>query len=174
MVLPTAGALRPLALALPLALLAPPAAGAEEAARAPLTVETVEVTPASPGPETLCTLHVRVANHGDLAASDLGFEVRIGGRAVPALARRRYQQAIEPGSAARIRLPNFWSSESGRPPPADRTLEIEVALTAAHWVEIERTGDSEVRRPLGPVEGLPSLRRLSLAMAEAPAPRRSR
>ena len=122
---------------------------------APLALAAVEVEPATPHPGTLCHLRVRIENHGERIASALAFAVILGSREVPAISHRVYLVAIPPGESTTVALPNFWSSEGGRPVPSDGRLTVEVRLTAARWVTID--GD---RRPpewtfLGDVPGLP-------------------
>ena len=129
------------------------AAGAHR--RAPRPSPPIEVEPATPHPGTLCHLRVRIENHGERIASALAFAVILGGREVPAISHRVYLVAIPPGESTTVALPNFWSSEGGRPVPSDGRLTVEVRLTAARWVTID--GD---RRPpewtfLGDVPGLP-------------------
>ena len=59
----------------------------------------------------------------------------------------------------RIALYNFWTSESGRPAPADGRVEVLVRLREARWVEVsevEEDGETvEVWTPVGDVAGLP-------------------
>jgi hypothetical protein len=138
-----------------LALLAPPAPGAATPAKALLTVESIAIQPASPGPDTLCRLTIRVKNAGPRKASYLAFAVRLNGEPVEVYKRHLYLQTLPPGAATEVRLFNFWTTETGRPVPKDRTLRIEVALTEARWVEVRSEGGAEVVKPAGPVLGLP-------------------
>ena len=82
-----------------------------------LALAAIEVEPARPRPATLCRLRVRIENRGERTASALAFAVILGGREVPAVSHRVYLVAIPPGQAITVRLPNFWSSEGGRPVP---------------------------------------------------------
>lgn len=151
------------------ALLAPFAAVAAEppAKPAPLTVEAIEVKPPNPGPDTLCQLRVRVKNAGPRQTSALAFEVRVGGQELPVYRKQLYLQTIAPGATGEVRLFNFWTSETGRPAPADGKLKVEVALKEARWVEVKQEGGAEVWRPGGPVEGLPALATLTVALRPA-------
>src|ERR1044071_1833458 len=161
--LPPAAALVAL---LALAPLVPRALDAAEPAAkpAPLTVEAIEVKPPNPGPDTLCQLRVRVKNAGSRQASALAFEVRLNGQELPVYRKQLFLQMLAPGATGEVRLFNFWTSESGRPAPADGKLKMEVALKEARWVEVKQEGGAEVWRPAGPVEGLPSSAALTLAL----------
>ncbi|HEV7785810.1 MAG TPA: hypothetical protein VGQ28_10775, partial [Thermoanaerobaculia bacterium] len=72
----------PLALSLlvlacfPLAL-----AGDDKPAAPALSLESIQVEPAKPGPDTLCHLTVTVKNQGDRPASALEFTVKVAGAA---------------------------------------------------------------------------------------------
>jgi hypothetical protein len=146
------------------------AGAAEPAAKpAPLTVEAIEVKPPNPGPDTLCQLRVRVKNAGPRQASALAFEVRIDGQELAVYRKQLYLQTIAPGATGEVRLFNFWTSETGRPAPADGKLKVEVALKEARWVEVKQEGGAEVWRPAGPVEGLPSSAALTVALRPAGA-----
>lgn len=119
----------------------------------------VEVTPASPGPETLCRLVATLDNRGSRAVYGFGFDVELNGRALPVYEQQLFLQVIEPGASADVALYNFWTSEQGRPAPADGKLEVVVRLREARWVEVtevEEDGETiEVWTPVGDVAGLP-------------------
>ncbi|MYJ26893.1 MAG: hypothetical protein F4080_15525 [Holophagales bacterium] len=70
-----------------------------------------------------------------------------------------FLQVIEAGESEQIALYNFWTSESGRPAPADGRVEVLVRLREARWVEVsevEEDGETvEVWTPVGDVAGLP-------------------
>lgn len=131
-----------------------------------LTLDAVSVEPDHPAKDTLCRLRVRLSNHGERPASLLGFEVRVAGRRLEAYDDDLFMVAIPPRGEEEVALFNFWSSESGRPFPADGRLEVEVTLREAHWIEAEGKGagsddgvGSETWRVLGAVDGLPVTRR---------------
>ena len=101
-------------------------AAAQEASS--LTVEAVTVEPASPGPDTLCKLTVKVANGGDRTASQLDFQVKINGQELPVYRNQLFMFPVSAGETVDIPLYNFWSTETSRPAPADGKLAIEVTL----------------------------------------------
>jgi hypothetical protein len=152
---------RPAAVALAglaLVLASGPARAAEpaEGAKSPVTVATVSVTPDSPGADTLCKLRVTLKNAGAKAVSAFGFQVKINGKALPVYDKQRYLDPIDPGDSQEIPLFNFWTSETGRPYPADGSVTVEVSLTEARYVEKRMEGDMPVWTLKDPVEGLPS------------------
>lgn len=152
---------RCLAMAMAMALLlAIPSlwAQAEEGQAPPPTVsiQRVWIEPAAPGPETLCQLYVELESHGERAASLFAFEVEVGGRSLPVYAKELFAFPVAPGKKETVRLFNFWTSETGRPAPADGKLKVAVRLVEARWIEIEVEGDEETWTPLGEVAGLPS------------------
>ena len=122
-----------------------------------LAIESVAVTPSAPGPDTLCQLRVKIHNlrQGDRQASAFGFDVKLNGRALPVYAKQLYLQTVPAGAASELRLFNFWTTESGRPAPADGKLKVEVTLREGRWVELSRDGKADVWTPAGPIEGLP-------------------
>ncbi|HZF07628.1 MAG TPA: CARDB domain-containing protein [Thermoanaerobaculia bacterium] len=170
-----------------LALLAGPAAGqgapppAEKPAEkpvekpagkpaSPLALESVEIRPAHPGPDTLCQLRVKLKNGGTKKASVFAFTVRINGEPVPVYQRQTYLQTVDPGTVGEVRLFNFWTTETRRPLPKDGQLRVEVALDEARWVEVKNEGGAEVTTPLDKVPGLPVQTRLAVPLqAAAPA-----
>jgi len=118
-----------------------------------------EVTPAEPGPETLCRLVATIDNRGSRAVYSFGFDVELNGRPLPVYEQQLFLQVIEPGASAEVALYNFWTSEQGRSAPADGKLEVVVRLREASWVEVtevEEDGETiEVWTPVGDVAGLP-------------------
>ncbi|HEY7215726.1 MAG TPA: hypothetical protein VIC28_13930 [Thermoanaerobaculia bacterium] len=132
----------------------------------PLILESVRVEPASPGPDTLCRLSVTVKNSGGRPASALELAVKLNGRDLPAYKNRLYLKAVEPGAAREIRLFNFWSTEAGRPAPADGKLTLEVTLARAAWMQRETKDGAETWTAAGPVEGLPLTKTVTLQMGK--------
>lgn len=127
-----------------------------------LTLESIRVEPASPAPESLCRLSITLRNAGDRPASALELAVKLGGRPLPAYKDRLFLKAVEPGASREIRLFNFWSSEPGRPVPADGKLTVEVTLARAAWMRKEMKDGAEVWTAAGPVEGLPVTKAVTL------------
>lgn len=148
------------------ALLLVPAFAQEKPSLPPVTIEAVKVEPAAPGPETLCRLSVSVRNSGNRTASAFEIAVKVNGQEIPSSKSRLVLQPVEPGKAAEIRLPNFWSTEAGRPAPREGRLAVEVVLTGASWMERTMSGDAEVWAPLGPVPGLPISKTITLTLAK--------
>lgn len=149
-------------LLLTLLLLAP----AQEKPSPPVTIEAVKVEPAAPGPDTLCRLAVSVRNSGERMASAFEMAVKVNGQEIRSSKGRLVLQPVEPGRTGEIRLPNFWSTEAGRPAPRDGRLTVEVVLTGASWMERTTNGEAEVWTPLGPVPGLPTSKSLTLTLAK--------
>lgn len=145
-----------------LALAAVPVASQEK--KSALTLESVRIEPASPGPDTLCRLSLTLRNNGEHPASALELRVKVNGRELPAYKDRLYLQAVQPGTEREIRLFNVWSTETGRPAPADGKLTVEVTLARASWMRREMKDGAEVWSPLGPVDGLPVLKSVSLKL----------
>jgi hypothetical protein len=155
-------------LALAVLALPPLALAGEDKPAAPsLSLESIQIEPASPGPDTLCHLTVTLKNQGDRPASGLEFTVKVGGAALPAYRDRLFLEAVEPGASRQVRLFNFWSTETGRAAPADRKLAVEVSLTAASWMKREIKNGATVWTPAGAVAGLPSSKTVTLGMAKA-------
>ncbi|HVS01469.1 MAG TPA: hypothetical protein VMT16_01755 [Thermoanaerobaculia bacterium] len=144
-----------------------PAEPAAPAAASPLQLVAVSVTPPAPGPDTLCQLRVTLRNDGDRQISQLAFAVAVNGHDLPVYGNQLFMDAIPPGGEAEVRLYNFWSTETGRPAPADGKYRVEVTLREAHWYRIEMEEDVEVWTPLGEVPGLPV--RAAAAPGEPPA-----
>lgn len=162
--------MRKLSLGFVALLLALAPAGAQQAqdkARPVLTLEAVQVEPAAPGPDTLCRLRIKVRNAGTRRASAFELTVKVNGKELPAYKNRLYLDPVEPGATEEIRLFNFWSTEGSRPAPADGKLTVEVTLDRASWVNRETKDGAEVWSPLGPVEGLPATKSVTLTMGKA-------
>lgn len=147
-------------------LLLSPALAQEKPAPPAVTIEAVKVEPAAPGPDTLCRLSVSLKNSGDRTASAFEIAVKVNGQEIPSSKGRLYLQPVEPGRTGTIRLPNFWSTEAGRPAPRDGRLAVEIVLVGASWMEREARDGAEVWRPLGPVPGLPTTKTLTLTLAK--------
>jgi hypothetical protein len=141
------------------------AAGAETAKPA-LSIESVKVEPASPRPDTLCHLTVTLKNAGEQRASALEMLVRVNGKELTAYKKRLYLIAVEPGATREIRLFNFWSTEAGRPAPADGKLNVEVTLSRASWMQKATRDGAEVWTPAGDAPGLPVTKNIILKMAK--------
>lgn len=146
------------------------AGGAASAKPSPVTLEAIDVRPPAPGPDTLCQLRVRVKNGGSRKVSALGFEVKLNGQALPVYKTQLYLQTVAPGETGEVRLFNFWTTESGRPAPADGKLKVEVALKEAQWVEVKTEGGAEIWKPVGPVEGLPNVIAKTLELGRTAKP----
>lgn len=147
----------------PLAFTAAQPAPPEQPA-ASLSLESVQVAPAAPGPDTLCSLRVTVRNAGTRPASAFEFAVRVNGQELPAYQRRLFLSPIAPGATGEIRLFNFWSTEASRPAPKDGKLSVDVILAAASWMERKSQDGAEVWTPLGAVEALPATKSVTLTM----------
>ncbi|HKI00660.1 MAG TPA: CARDB domain-containing protein [Thermoanaerobaculia bacterium] len=141
-------------------------AGLAQGAKSALTLESVKVEPASPGPDTLCALSVTVRNAGSRRASALEFSVKVNGQELPAYKDRLYLNAVEPGATREIRLLKLWSTEAGRPAPADGRLKVEVTLARALWMDREIKDGAEVWTPAGSAEGLPVTKSITLPMGK--------
>ena len=137
---------------------------------APLTLESLRVTPETPGPGTLVQLRADVTNRGEKIASQLAFRVEINGEPLPVYENQIFMQAIPPGETTEVRLYNFWTTETFRPQPKDGKLNLEVSLEEAHWYriqDVEEEGETiEEWTPLEPVPGLPSSRSLVLDLGK--------
>lgn len=136
-----------------------PVASSSAADEREVVLAGFEVTPAKPGPDTLCRLVATIDNKGSRAVYSFGFDVELDGRALPVYEQQLFLQVIEPGESAEVALYNFWTSEQGRPAPVDGKLKVVVRLREARWVEVtevEEDGETvEVWTPVGDVAGLP-------------------
>jgi hypothetical protein len=147
-------------------LLGAAAALPAEAPKPPLTLEAIKAEPASPRPDTLCHLTVTLKNAGSQRASSLEFMVKVNGQELPAYKKRLYLTPVEPGATREVRLFNFWSTEAGRPAPANGKLTVEITLTRASWVQKASREGAEVWIPGGEVPGLPVSKSVTLTMAK--------
>lgn len=132
-----------------------------------LALEAVQVDPASPGPDTLCRLSIKLKNSGTKTASAFAFRVRIDGKDLPVYEKELFLQPIGPGASSEIRLHNFWSSETGRPFPTGGKMTVEVTLAEARWMNVKTQDGAEVWTPVGPVEGLPVSKTVTLTLGKA-------
>jgi hypothetical protein len=128
------------AIALALLLQTPLAQAADEPSL--LHIVAIDVQPTHPGPNTLCKLHLRIQNAGKNLATDLAFQVTVGGQPLAPYLNHVFRTTLDPGKETDVALYNFWSSESLRPYPADGRLVITVRLTGARWIDGR---NSEVR-----------------------------
>jgi hypothetical protein len=136
-----------------------------------LALTAVAVTPPAPGIDTLCQLRVEIANRGEQPASMLAFRVSLDGQPLPVYANQLYMQELPAGQTSEVRLYNFWTTETGRPAPADGAITVEVVLTEAQWMKIAEDEEGvETWTPLAPVEGLPVSASLTVKLARPPAP----
>jgi hypothetical protein len=131
-----------------------------------VTIESVHVEPSAPATDTLCKLTVTLVNGGDRTVSQLDFKVEINGQELPVYRNQLFMFPLAPGESTEVPLYNFWSTETSRPRPADDKLTIAVTLSAAQWMEISNDEDVEVWKPLGPVQGLPASKSLTLTMSK--------
>jgi hypothetical protein len=129
-----------------------------------LLLETVKVDPASPGPDTLCKLSVTIRNAGPRTASALGFRVKMDGKELAVYGNELFFRPIAAGSTADVKLHNFWSNETGRPFPTSGKMTVEVTLTEAKWMDVKTENGVEVWTPVGPVEGLPVSKSITLTL----------
>ena len=128
----------------------------------------IEVSPAAPSAETLCKLTATIENTGNRAVYSFGFDVEVNGHSLPVYEKQLFLQVIEAGQSEEVALYNFWTSETGRPAPADGEIEVLVRLREARWVEVsdvEEDGETvEVWTPVGDVSGLPQTVELTLEL----------
>ncbi|MCE2560004.1 MAG: hypothetical protein J4F98_15815 [Acidobacteria bacterium] len=128
----------------------------------------IEVSPAGPGAETLCKLTATIENTGSRAVYSFGFDVELNGHSLPVYEKQLFLQVIEAGQSEEVALYNFWTSESGRPAPAEGKLEVLVRLREARWVEVSEVQEDgetvEVWTPVGDVPGLPQTVSLTLEL----------
>ncbi len=137
-----------------------------ETAKAPITIESVKVEPAAPRTDTLCHLTISLKNGGAQPASGLEFVVKVNGKPLAAYDKRLYLIAVEAGATRELHLFNFWSTETGRPAPADARLNVEVTLAHASWAKKTSRDGAEVLAPAGDVPGLPVSKAITLTMAK--------
>ena len=122
----------------------------------PITVEAVLVQPENPGPETLCKLRVRLKNRADRSVSAFGFQVKVNGHELSVYEKQRYLEALAPGETREISLFNFWSTETDRPTLKGGSLQVEVSLVEARWVDMTMEDKIPVWTLQEPVKDLPS------------------
>lgn len=127
-----------------------------------LSLEAVQVDPASPGPDTLCRLSVTLRNSGAKTASALAFQVKVDGRELPVYRNELFFRPVAAGAAAELRLHNFWSNETGRPFPTNGKMTVEVTLAEAQWMDMKTENGAEVWTAAGAVEGLPVSKSVTL------------
>ncbi len=148
-------------------LAGPVLAQEQEAAKKPaVVVEKITVEPAAPGPDTLCQLTVQLKNGGSKIASLFAFKVEVNGHRLPVYDKELFAFPVDPGASADLKLFNFWTTETGRPAPADGKLTVAVELVEARWVEITTEDKVEVWTPAGAVEGLPASASVTLKMTK--------
>lgn len=158
---------------LPILLLFLVLAGAKSPDRA-LTLEAVKVDPASPGPDTLCRLSVTlrsIGGDGPKTASALAFRVKVDGRELPVYKNELFFHPVAAGATAEVKLHNFWSNETGRPFPTNGKMTVEVTLAEAQWMDVKTENGAEVWTAVGPVEGLPVSKSVTLALKKSASPR---
>ena len=135
-----------------------------------VVVESMRVAPTGrgierPGADTLCSLTLALRNNGTEKASALGFRVEVSGQELPVYRNHLFYHRLEPGQSTEVRLYNFWTTETGRPFPADGKLRVSAALVEAQWMRIEMQEGVEVWTPIRPVAGLPSAQAITLDLA---------
>ena len=155
---------------LPILLLFLVLAGAK-APDAGLTLESVKVDPASPGPDTLCRLSVTLRSSGPKTASALAFRVKVDGHELPVYKKELFFRPVAAGATAEVKLHNFWSNETGRPFPSNGKMTVEVTLAEAQWMDVKTENGAEVWTAAGPVEGLPVSKSVTLALKKSASPR---
>jgi hypothetical protein len=131
-----------------------------------LTLESVKVDPASPGPDTLCKLSVTIKNAGAKTASALGFRVKVDGKELPVYRNELFFRPVAAGGTTEIKLHNFWSNETGRPFPTGGRMTVEVTLAEARWMDVKTENGAEIWTPVGPVEGLPVSKSVTLTLGK--------
>jgi hypothetical protein len=141
-----------------------PEAAEAKAAEPGITVEAVIVEPEKPAEDTLCKLRVRLQNHGDQMASQLGFQVTINDQQIPVYVNQLFMFPLAAGSTSEVPLFNFWSTESSRRMPKDGRLKVEVGLLEAKWTKVEEIEEVETWTETGEVPGLPVAKSITLEM----------
>jgi hypothetical protein len=120
-----------------------------------LALQSVEVLPETPGPETLCRLSVEIVNRAEQPATAFGFDVSVAGHPLPVYENQLFLKVVPPGETVELPLYNFWASETGRPAPADGKMPVEITLREARWVKVGEEEGTEVWELQGEVPGLP-------------------
>lgn len=91
--------------------------------------------------------------------------VRVNGRALEAYDHTIYLQTLPPHESTDLALYNFWTSETFRPEPPDRKLQIQVVLLAAEWMATGPASDGvPTSTPIGHVGELPSTKRVVIPL----------
>ena len=121
----------------------------------PVTLEKVAIEPGSPGPESLVKLTVTLANGGEEPITAFGFDVEVAGQKLPVYDNQLFLAELAAGETLELPLYNFWTSETGRPAPADGKLPVKVTLREARWLKVGEEEGTDVWTLEGPVEGLP-------------------
>ncbi|HEX9734713.1 MAG TPA: hypothetical protein VGG06_22300 [Thermoanaerobaculia bacterium] len=133
----------------------------------PLAIEAVRIEPSAPAADTLCQLRVVVRNAAERPVSALDFGVALGGTQLKVYDQQLFLENLAPGATTEIRLYNFWTTETGRPAPADGKLRVTVTLRAAQWVAITTEDDGTEVWTLGePVPGLPVEKELVVPLSK--------
>lgn len=130
---------------------------------AALAVVGVSLEPGMLRRDTLCRLSLDLRNEGERPASYLTFRVAVEGSEIPIYERRVFLDELRPGETTTIRLPSFWTNETGREPPEDGMLDVSVVLTGASWMSVAADG---TRSPESAVEGLPVEGSVSAAFSD--------
>ena len=143
-----------------LAVLAVPAAAQEGETEEPpppppVAVEKVVVAPDDPGPESLVRLTVTLANRAERPVTAFGFDVEVAGHPLPVYDNQLFLKPLGAGETVDLSLYNFWTSETGRPAPADGKMTVRVTLREARWLTMGEEEGTEVWTLEEPVEGLP-------------------
>lgn len=141
-------------------------ASAEEQAPPPVTVEKVSVEPGSPGPESLVRLTVTLVNGAERPVTAFGFDVEVAGQRLPVYDNQLFLKELGAGETVELPLYNFWTSETGRPAPANGKLPVEVTLREARWLKLGEEEGTEVWTLEEPVEGLPSSSEIVVELAK--------
>jgi hypothetical protein len=129
------------------------------AAAADVGVDAVLVSPASPGPSSICTLKVRVKNAGAQAASNFRLKVKVDGQDLALYDRQTFAVNVDAGKSEELALYSFYSPASAKP------FDVQVTLTEAQWVQVKKDGSNTTTTPTGPVPGLPSTASVSVKMS---------
>lgn len=134
----------------------------------PVRVVEIRIEPEKPGPDTLCRLTAVIENTSERPVSQLAFEVRLDEQPLEVYERQLFYQLLPAGESSEVRLFNFWTSEEGRPAPADGKLTVEVTLAAAQFMKVELSrddqGEIETWTPQGEVPRLPLERSVELQL----------
>ncbi len=146
-----------LASLLALALLATsPTAAQPPVVPAPVQLGEILLEPSQPGTDTLCKLRVSVKNGSARMVSSLRFEVRLNGQPLTVYRNQAFLEKLAPGAEQTVQLYNFWTTETGRPAPADGRLTVEIRLVSArHLSHSKDAQGNDVWQLEEAVAGLP-------------------